>query len=208
MVWLDLCPDLASNCHGFHLPIAIPCLFPIYTVCVYSLLRFFRLWSAVLWSPQYPACVDPTGQALRESIKDVMKIKQRKQLAAFARMTITKMVYMRAANGLWWLVCVWTVHKQSISSLFSALKVVRLLRLGRVARKLDHYKTGWSSYSPSTRPSWCRTTPCLTWMTSRLTCVTSQRTCWRWRHTLPGDVIAHLTTCVLPVRRHGTPTVV
>jgi hypothetical protein len=28
---------------------------------------------------------------------------------------------------------------QSISSLFSALKVVRLLRLGRVARKLDHY---------------------------------------------------------------------
>ena len=29
--------------------------------------------------------------------------------------------------------------EQSISSLFSALKVVRLLRLGRVARKLDHY---------------------------------------------------------------------
>ncbi len=28
---------------------------------------------------------------------------------------------------------------QGISSLFSALKVVRLLRLGRVARKLDHY---------------------------------------------------------------------
>ena len=28
---------------------------------------------------------------------------------------------------------------QSISSLFSALKVVRLLRLGRVARKLDNY---------------------------------------------------------------------
>ncbi|ESO12955.1 hypothetical protein HELRODRAFT_62501 [Helobdella robusta] len=28
---------------------------------------------------------------------------------------------------------------ESISSLFSALKVVRLLRLGRVARKLDHY---------------------------------------------------------------------
>ncbi|MEQ2180266.1 Potassium voltage-gated channel subfamily H member 5, partial [Goodea atripinnis] len=26
-----------------------------------------------------------------------------------------------------------------ISSLFSSLKVVRLLRLGRVARKLDHY---------------------------------------------------------------------
>ncbi|OCT77632.1 hypothetical protein XELAEV_18028724mg, partial [Xenopus laevis] len=29
--------------------------------------------------------------------------------------------------------------KQGISSLFSSLKVVRLLRLGRVARKLDHY---------------------------------------------------------------------
>lgn len=28
---------------------------------------------------------------------------------------------------------------QGISSLFSSLKVVRLLRLGRVARKLDHY---------------------------------------------------------------------
>jgi len=28
---------------------------------------------------------------------------------------------------------------QDVSSLFSALKVVRLLRLGRVARKLDHY---------------------------------------------------------------------
>lgn len=28
---------------------------------------------------------------------------------------------------------------QGISSLFSALKVVRLLRLGRVARKVDHY---------------------------------------------------------------------
>ena len=31
------------------------------------------------------------------------------------------------------------VFSQGISSLFSALKVVRLLRLGRVARKLDHY---------------------------------------------------------------------
>lgn len=30
-------------------------------------------------------------------------------------------------------------HLQGISSLFSSLKVVRLLRLGRVARKLDHY---------------------------------------------------------------------
>lgn len=28
---------------------------------------------------------------------------------------------------------------QGISSLFSSLKVARLLRLGRVARKLDHY---------------------------------------------------------------------
>jgi len=28
---------------------------------------------------------------------------------------------------------------QDVSSLFSALKVVRLLRLGRIARKLDHY---------------------------------------------------------------------
>ena len=33
----------------------------------------------------------------------------------------------------------WFACEQSISSLFSALKVVRLLRLGRVARKLDHY---------------------------------------------------------------------
>jgi len=31
------------------------------------------------------------------------------------------------------------VDVQDVSSLFSALKVVRLLRLGRVARKLDHY---------------------------------------------------------------------
>uniref|UniRef100_A0A8C4SYG2 Potassium voltage-gated channel subfamily H member 1 n=1 Tax=Erpetoichthys calabaricus TaxID=27687 RepID=A0A8C4SYG2_ERPCA len=31
------------------------------------------------------------------------------------------------------------VEKHGISSLFSSLKVVRLLRLGRVARKLDHY---------------------------------------------------------------------
>lgn len=31
------------------------------------------------------------------------------------------------------------LYFQGISSLFSALKVVRLLRLGRVARKLDHY---------------------------------------------------------------------
>lgn len=31
------------------------------------------------------------------------------------------------------------VSFQGISSLFSSLKVVRLLRLGRVARKLDHY---------------------------------------------------------------------
>jgi hypothetical protein len=31
------------------------------------------------------------------------------------------------------------VALQDVSSLFSALKVVRLLRLGRVARKLDHY---------------------------------------------------------------------
>lgn len=30
-------------------------------------------------------------------------------------------------------------YLQSISTLFSALKVVRLLRLGRVVRKLDHY---------------------------------------------------------------------
>lgn len=30
-------------------------------------------------------------------------------------------------------------HFQGISTLFSALKVVRLLRLGRVVRKLDHY---------------------------------------------------------------------
>ena len=30
-------------------------------------------------------------------------------------------------------------HLKGISSLFSSLKVVRLLRLGRVARKLDHY---------------------------------------------------------------------
>lgn len=31
------------------------------------------------------------------------------------------------------------LFSQGISSLFSSLKVVRLLRLGRVARKLDHY---------------------------------------------------------------------
>ena len=31
------------------------------------------------------------------------------------------------------------LSSQGISSLFSSLKVVRLLRLGRVARKLDHY---------------------------------------------------------------------
>ena len=34
---------------------------------------------------------------------------------------------------------VYSLSLQGISSLFSALKVVRLLRLGRVARKLDHY---------------------------------------------------------------------
>lgn len=32
-----------------------------------------------------------------------------------------------------------SIPLQGISSLFSSLKVVRLLRLGRVARKLDHY---------------------------------------------------------------------
>ena len=31
------------------------------------------------------------------------------------------------------------LFSQGISSLFSSLKVIRLLRLGRVARKLDHY---------------------------------------------------------------------
>ena len=31
------------------------------------------------------------------------------------------------------------LNLQGISSLFSSLKVTRLLRLGRVARKLDHY---------------------------------------------------------------------
>lgn len=35
--------------------------------------------------------------------------------------------------------CVSLSVSQGISSLFSSLKVVRLLRLGRVARKLDHY---------------------------------------------------------------------
>ncbi|TRY90469.1 hypothetical protein DNTS_015630 [Danionella cerebrum] len=35
--------------------------------------------------------------------------------------------------------CFFSYSTQGISSLFSSLKVVRLLRLGRVARKLDHY---------------------------------------------------------------------
>lgn len=40
-----------------------------------------------------------------------------------------------------WTLCnkLFFVVFQGISSLFSSLKVVRLLRLGRVARKLDHY---------------------------------------------------------------------
>uniref|UniRef100_A0A8D3EAI1 Potassium voltage-gated channel subfamily H member 1-like n=1 Tax=Scophthalmus maximus TaxID=52904 RepID=A0A8D3EAI1_SCOMX len=36
-------------------------------------------------------------------------------------------------------VSLWSIGSRGISSLFSSLKVVRLLRLGRVARKLDHY---------------------------------------------------------------------
>lgn len=38
-----------------------------------------------------------------------------------------------------WLSVIYFSFFQGISSLFSSLKVVRLLRLGRVARKLDHY---------------------------------------------------------------------
>uniref|UniRef100_S4RNH4 Potassium voltage-gated channel, subfamily H (eag-related), member 5b n=1 Tax=Petromyzon marinus TaxID=7757 RepID=S4RNH4_PETMA len=52
--------------------------------------------------------------------------------------------YSSATNGFLTPACAQIPpHKggeaQGISSLFSALKVVRLLRLGRVARKLDHY---------------------------------------------------------------------
>ncbi|NWT38873.1 KCNH1 protein, partial [Chroicocephalus maculipennis] len=42
--------------------------------------------------------------------------------------------YYLMAGGRWW-----SEERSGISSLFSSLKVVRLLRLGRVARKLDHY---------------------------------------------------------------------
>ncbi|NXV31557.1 KCNH1 protein, partial [Rissa tridactyla] len=42
--------------------------------------------------------------------------------------------YYLMAGGRWW-----REERSGISSLFSSLKVVRLLRLGRVARKLDHY---------------------------------------------------------------------
>ncbi|NXM79858.1 KCNH1 protein, partial [Oenanthe oenanthe] len=38
-----------------------------------------------------------------------------------------------------WICLLFGVFTKGISSLFSSLKVVRLLRLGRVARKLDHY---------------------------------------------------------------------
>ncbi|KAM6368326.1 voltage-gated delayed rectifier potassium channel KCNH1 isoform 1-T1 [Alca torda] len=42
--------------------------------------------------------------------------------------------YYLMVGGRWW-----REERSGISSLFSSLKVVRLLRLGRVARKLDHY---------------------------------------------------------------------
>ncbi|NXR69284.1 KCNH5 protein, partial [Rhadina sibilatrix] len=55
-------------------------------------------------------------------------------LPQFKRIILTKDSFRSLSNNGAFL-----IPFQGISSLFSSLKVVRLLRLGRVARKLDHY---------------------------------------------------------------------
>lgn len=52
---------------------------------------------------------------------------------------LAKPVELSLSLVMGFLPCSFQLQQQGIGSLFSALKVVRLLRLGRVVRKLDRY---------------------------------------------------------------------